>query len=223
MGCLSIPLLLCLGLSAPTFAGEIPGAVVVLDAVGPSPGPPNAYPSRFVLLEDGQVFVGGTRQVAVGRLEREDMKELEKRIARVRKLPGLSTSVSFGGSAPAHWRLRLAKGQPPDLLIGGDPASAPANLRPLASLVQELAAFTHPSLRPYEPAAYALQAREGTLEGGCRSWTFAVPLGEAVAGPRGVTAAAAADWPTGGALASVCAGEKRYVVSLRPLLPGEKP
>ena len=56
------------------------------------------------------------------------------------------------------------------------------------------------------------------------SATFAPPEeAEAVAAPRGVPAAAAADWPTGGAVASVCAGEKHYLVSLRPLLPGEKP
>ena len=41
--------------------------------------------------------------------------------------------------------------------------------------------------------------------------------------PRVVKAEAAATWPTGAVAASVCAGDKRYAVTLRPLLPGEKP
>jgi hypothetical protein len=219
-------LLVLLALVPAARAGDVPGAVIVLDVVGPSPGGPaaGANPPRFVLLEDGQVFVGGTQKLAAGRLERDEVKELEKRIARVRKLPGLGPQVSFGASASGRYHLRLGKGgQGLDILATGDPPSAPSNLRPLASLVQELAAFEHESLRPYEPAAYALLAQEGALAGGCRSWGFAVPLSEALAGPRSVSAAAAADWPTGGAPASVCAGEKRYVVTLRPLLPGERP
>ncbi|HXB57059.1 MAG TPA: hypothetical protein VN461_20010 [Vicinamibacteria bacterium] len=221
----SIPLVALLALVPAARAGDVPGAVIVLDAVGPSPGGPGtaANSPRFVLLEDGQVFVGGTQRLATGRLERDEVKELEKRIARVRKIPGLGSQVSFGAAASPRYHLRLGKGQPLDILATGDPASAPAGLRPLASLVQDLAAFAHESLRSYEPAAYALSAREGALIGGCRSWGFAVPLAEALAGPRSVSAAAVADWPTGGAPASVCAGDKRYVVTLRPLLPGEKP
>jgi hypothetical protein len=220
-----IPLVALLALVSAAGAGEVPGAVIVLDVVGPPPGGPaaGANPPRFVLLEDGQAFVGGTHRLATGRLEREEVKELEKRIARVRKIPGLGSQVSFGGSAPSRYHLRLGKGQPLDILATGDPASAPSGLRPLASLVQDLAAFAHESLRSYEPAAYALWAREGALPGGCRSWSFAVPLSEALAGPRSVPAAAVADWPTGGAPASVCAGDKHYVVTLRPLLPGERP
>jgi hypothetical protein len=217
-------LLVLLALAPAARAGDVPGAVVVLDVVGPSPGgAAGANPPRFVLLEDGQVFVGGTQKLAAGRLEREEVKELEKRIARVRKLPGLGPQVSFGASTSGRYHLRLGKGQPLDILATGDPASAPSSLRPLASLVQDLAAFEHESLRPYEPAAYALLAQEGTLAGGCRSWGFTVPLSEALAGPRSVSAAAASDWPTGGAPAAVCAGDKRYVVTLRPLLPGERP
>jgi hypothetical protein len=40
---------------------------------------------------------------------------------------------------------------------------------------------------------------------------------------QAVPAADFASWPTGAAPASVCAGDKKYVVTLRPLLPGEKP
>ena len=38
-----------------------------------------------------------------------------------------------------------------------------------------------------------------------------------------VAAADAIGWPTGALPASVCAGDKRFVVTLRPLLPGERP
>jgi hypothetical protein len=213
------PLLLALLALAP--AGELPGAVVVLEVVTPSLAEPGT-PPRFVLLEDGQVFVGGSGRLAAGRLEREEVKQLEKRIVGLRKLPGLAASLSFGGSTRSY-RLRIRKGQPLDIVAAGDPASAPPNLKPLAALIQDLEAFNHPSLRPYEPAAYALFAREGTLAGGCRGWTFAVPLSEALSGPRSVPAAATADWPTGGASASICAGDKHFIVTLRPLLPGEKP
>ncbi len=66
-------------------------------------------------------------------------------------------------------------------------------------------------------------AREGKLAGGCRRWTFAEPVTESLFAPRTVPAADVENWPTGAAPASVCAGEKTYVVALRPLLPGEKP
>jgi hypothetical protein len=115
------------------------------------------------------------------------------------------------------------KGKPLDLVMTGDPARAAAGLAPLVSLVQDLASFSHPSLRPWEPAQYAITAQEGTLAGGCRQWTLPVSPADAASGTRSIDAQAASGWPTGATPASVCAGEKRYVVALRPLLPGEKP
>jgi len=38
-----------------------------------------------------------------------------------------------------------------------------------------------------------------------------------------VSASEAHDWPTGAAPAAVCDGDRRFVVTLRPLLPGERP
>ena len=108
-------------------------------------------------------------------------------------------------------------------MVTGDPAGAAPGQQPLAALIKDLAAFSHPSLRPYEPGHYALSAKEGTLPGGCRPWTLRFAPGDAVAAPRQVDAQTAVGWPTGATPASVCAGEKRYVVTLRPLLPGEKP
>jgi hypothetical protein len=59
--------------------------------------------------------------------------------------------------------------------------------------------------------------------GGCRPWRQTVPLAEVLAGPRTVDARSAYDWPTGALPAAVCDGDRRYVVTLRPLLPGERP
>ncbi|HSD28854.1 MAG TPA: hypothetical protein VLL75_16250, partial [Vicinamibacteria bacterium] len=102
---------------------------------------------------------------------------------------------------------------------------------PLASLLADLLRHHHPSLRPYQPTSYAMTVREARLVAGCRAWGFAFPVAEALAGPRAVTAEEAKGWPTGARPASVCVdgagasagASRRYVVALRPLLPGERP
>ena len=109
------------------------------------------------------------------------------------------------------------------MTVLGDTSQAPASLRSLAALIDDLARFDHPSLRPYEPGAYAVSAREGTLAGGCRSWPFKESPAESVFAPRTLPGDAVRDWPTGAAPVSVCAGDKTYVVTFRPLLPGERP
>ena len=211
-------------LATSSLAGEIPGAVVVLEALThPLPGyVAEAAPPRFVLMEDGQVFVGGTSEVATGRLEGGALKALDKRLSEVRKLSGLSGNVSLG-SGPARHRLFLRKGRPIDMVITGEPAQAAAALRPLGSLISDLAGFDHPSLRPYKASQYALAAREGKLTGGCRSWPFAEPLSSATFVPRVLAASDVGSWPVGAVGASVCASDKIFIVTLRPLLPGEKP
>jgi hypothetical protein len=205
-------------------ASEIPGAVIVLEAAPGTPGSdPSAALPRFVLLEDGQVFVGGTARLEAGRLERGEASALRKRAEEARKLPGVSSSpIALGGDAARTMRLRLPKG-PHEVVATGDPAAAPRALAPLASLLADLLAFHHPSLRPYVPSTYAMTVREARRVGGCRSWGFAFPIVQALAGPRPVTAAEASGWPTGAVPASVCADDRRYVVTLRPLLPGEQP
>ncbi len=211
--------------AASTRAADPSDVILALEVAGtPLPGAlPAAAPHRFALLDDGQVFVGGTSRIAAGRLSKEEVKALDDRVALVRKLPGLSSSISFGEPATSRYRLRVGKGKPLDLVVTGDPGSAPPGLQPLAALIKELAAYSHPSLRPYEPAHYALSAIEGALVGGCRPWKLPFAPGDALSSPRQIDAQAAIGWPTGATPASVCAGEKRYVVTLRPLLPGEKP
>lgn len=203
---------------------EIPGAQLVLEVAQPgSPGRyPEAAPPRFVLLEKGgQFFVGGSRDIAAGRLDSAELKAMEARVARIRKLQGLGSQVSFGGG-PGRYRLQLLGKRPLEIVATGEPKSAPQSLQPLAALLAELADFDHPSLRFVKVESFLLVAREGALAGGCRRWSFGFAPGDAGTG-RVVPAAAAADWPQGVDAASACAGAQRYVVTLRPLLPGERP
>jgi hypothetical protein len=215
---------LSLSLVCAARSAEVPGAAVVLEADPGSPGSdPAGAPPRFVLMKDGEVFVGGTERLESGRLDKAESSALLKRADAVRKMQGLSSPVSLGGDASRTARLRLLEGKPLDLVVKGDPAQAPPALAPLASLLTDLLRYGHPSLRPYAPASYAMQAREGRLVGGCRAWGFAFPIAEALAAPRTVSGDEAEGWPTGARPASVCAGGRHYVVTLRPLLPGERP
>ena len=205
-------------------AGQIPNAVVVLEVFGrvhPDDVPESA-PPRFVLLEDGQVFAGGSRRLAAGRLSPAEAKALDRRLAEVRKLPGLSGTVRFGGGE-GRQRLLLRRGRPLDMTVLGDPGQAAPALRPLAALLEDLSRFDHPSLRPYAPASYAVSAREATLPGGCRSWPFPESPAESVFAPRTLPGDSLRDWPSGASPAVVCAGDKSYIVTFRPLLPGERP
>jgi len=213
----------CLG-AATAGARELPGTVLTLEASGDT-RPDRvtaAAPYRFALLEDGQVFVGGTSGLLVGRIAKDEVEALERRLAEIRKLPGLASVVAFS-AAPTGYRLVARKGKPLDVLAQGDPGQAHPALAPLAALVRDLSGFSHVSLRRYEPAQYALLVREGKLEGGCRTWTLPVSMAEALAGPRVVRDDAAAGWPTGATPAQVCAEGKTYLAALRPLVPGEKP
>jgi hypothetical protein len=202
-------------------AGEVPKAVVVLERLGDAPGA-QAAPARFVLMEDGTVFVGGTSQVLTARLAGGDLRAIERRIGEVRKLRGLGGTVAIGPGEMRH-RLLLRRGRPIQMTITGDPAQPAESLRPLAALLVDLPRFHHASLTPYVPAQFAMRAREGALTGGCRTWPFPDPPDKVAFAPRVVAAQDVRGWPTGGVPASVCANGKNYVVTLRPLLPGEAP
>jgi len=225
--------LVVLALSAtPLAAGETPAASIVLEAPpGPTGRDPSSAPPRFVLLDDGQVFVGGTSRIEAGRLEKGEAQALRKRAEQVGKLPGLASPVALGGDPSRTLRLRLLDDDPLDLVVTGDPAAAPPSLAPLATLLADLVRFHHSSLRPYTPTSYRMTVREARLPGGCRAWGFAFPLAEALASPRVVSAAEAAGWPTGAVPASVCVDDagpsasasRRYAITLRPLLPNELP
>ena len=211
-------------LAAAAASAEIPRAVVVLETpVAPLPGHvPEAMPPRFVMLEDGQVFVGGTRGLATVKLTDRERKDLDRKLSDLRKHPALAGVVTIGPGTRSR-RMVLRKGRPLEMKIEGDLEAAAPGLQAIAVAVRELESWHHPGLRPYAPAFLALSAREGTLPGGCRRWTREESLADAVFAPKVVTAADFSRWPTGATPASVCAGDKRYVVTLRPLLPGETP
>jgi hypothetical protein len=217
-------LLMLFGLAVPLSAGEIPDATIVLEGLAPVvPGDvPEAAPPLFVLMKDGEVFRGGSGRVLQGKLEGSEQGDLEKLVSRVRKLPGLGSQVTLGPGS-SRLRLTLKEGKRLEILANGDPAAAPPNLRPIGSLLQTLASFDHPSLRPFVPASYLVRVAEGRLPGGCRPWVFPIPFAEAIAGPRLLQASWAEGWPTGEHPASVCVGDKNYTMTLRPLLTGEKP
>jgi len=204
-------------------AGDPEAAIVLRVSSTLLPGQVGeAMPWRFVLLEDGTVYVGGTSGIASARLDGGDVRKLEKGLESVRKLKGLAPRVAFG-PGESTYRLVVQKGRALDITATGDPAFAPPALRPLAAFVGLLAEFDHPSLRPYRPTSYALSAREGRVPGGCRSWAFPVSLAQVVASPQTVAASAVQYWPKGANAASICGGDKNYLVTLRPLLPGERP
>lgn len=219
---LAVPIVLAASLPL-AYAGEVSDAVVTLEAISTLPGDQVAagLPLRFALFESGQVFVGGTSQLLAGKLSKDETAAIERRTNDLRKLPGLASTVTFGPGAGV--RLSLRKPKPLDVLVQGDPATAPPGLLLLASLVGDLGRFSHASLRPYEPGSYALGVREGRLAGGCRTWTLPLALADAEASPHLLPAASATGWPTGATPAQVCAGDKTYVVTLRPLVPGERP
>jgi hypothetical protein len=219
-GTLPLAAALILAFSPAAPAAPDPDFELVLERAIPlAPGDvPEGAPPTFVLLTNGQFYAGGSSEIIEGRLAGRDHKELRERVARVRKLKGLGATVEFG---PGAERCRLTFGKGQEIIATGDPDQAPFGLRPLASLIETLSHFDDPSVRLYLPEHYRLIVRQGTLVGGCRSWTLSVPLIEALPAPRVVPAEQAAGWPTGVHAASVCAGDKTYVVALRPLLPWE--
>jgi hypothetical protein len=217
---IAVFLLVLLCAAAPASAALPPGTVVALWVSGPATHGeiPSAMPARFVLLEDGRVFVGGTSVVASARLPKKDQKAIDKLAARVRKLSGLGAPLTMG-SGEKQFRLFLRKG--PEILARGTLAQAPAALRPLAQLLETLETFTHPDLRPFSPESFAVTLHESALAGGCRDWQLPVSLAALRKGPALIPAAVASGWPTGGYPASVCDGNRQVTVTLRPLLPGE--
>jgi len=209
-----------LGLAPLASAGDNPNIEVLLEApLPPMTGQvPAAAPPRFVLLEDGRVFVGGTSDVLEGRLSGGPLKSLRSDVARLRKLKGLADRLRFG-PGDEEYRLRLGKVR--EIVATGDIQRAPFDARPAAALIEKLLHFDDPSLHLYRPERYELSVRPGALVGGCRSWSLPVPIVDALAGPRFVPASAVTSWPTGALAASVCAGDKTFIVTLRPLLTWE--
>ena len=120
-----ISVLLLLALSAP-LAAEAPGTILVLQVSGrETPGRvPAAMPDRFTLLEDGNVYVGGTSAAATAHLEKTEIREIEKSLDRVRKIAGLGSQVTFG-PGESKQRLLVRKGRVLDITATGAPLRRP--------------------------------------------------------------------------------------------------
>jgi hypothetical protein len=217
-----------LALSAPVArAGAIPNALVVMEAAPGTPGSDaSSAPPRFVLLKDGQAFAGGTSRLETVRLEKGELSALRKRVDAARKAIGKSPAVKLGEGGPTV-RLRFGEEETVEVSLGREPsppAVPGAEPEPVSALVLELLSFQHPGLAPYAPQSYAMTLREGALPGGCRRWNFTTPIAEARTATRVVPAEQARGWPTGALPGSVCGpDDRRYVLTLRPLLPGEQP
>jgi hypothetical protein len=201
--------------------GELPSADVTLEVLAaPTPGRvPEGAPLRFALLEKGRVFVGGTSDIAVGQIEGGDRKQLEKMIEAVEKDDSYGSEVTLA-PGPDRYRLHFG-GRNRTIVASGDPRRASIAHRKLADLILRLERFEHASLRPHEPAEVLVSVRRGDLVGGCRSWGFEFPLEAAERRAVAIPTRAASGWPRGATPASVCHEGRRYVVALRPLVPGE--
>ena len=149
------------------------------------------------------------------------MKDLEQRLDLVRKMPGFAARIAFGDAPLPSYRLQSPKSKL-DAVVTGDLAAAPPALRPMAALLRDLSEFHHASLRPYR-AGLVPCSRPRRL----RSWGLP-PVAAGAAARRGARRPApwtrgAYDWPAGALPAAVCDGDRRFVVTHRPLLPGERP
>ena len=127
---------------------------------------PSALPPRFVLLEDGQVFVGGTSQIAAGRLDKAELKDLEQRLALVRKLPGLAARDHVRDAATPRYRLQSLQEQARRRGDRGPRRGAARLAAAGRASPRPRRRSTTASLRPYEPASFLLLGRGGSARGG---------------------------------------------------------
>src|SRR5260370_30099762 len=157
-------------------AAEAPEVLLTLEVSGPLPTGyvASALPPRLVLLEDGQVFVGGTSQLAAGRLDKAEVKAFEQRLAALRKLPGLGRTIAFGGAPAPRSHLQAPKSKL-DVVPTGDSAAAPPGMRPVATLGPFLAWFPHPTSPPTMPAGFPPSAKKRPLPLACRPQPLPVP------------------------------------------------
>lgn len=219
---------------APPAASPTPTPVAVWLRLDPQPAemplsPRESFdgvPSRFILMTDGSVYVGGRREYLRGFLDRAEMQDVSTRLDLALKAlgkAGVPPSITLG-EGPAVFRLSSLLGVQFHTYVMGNldaPLLAPFQAL-LVDFVRRLAAFRHPSLRPFDPAQFAMSAREKTLPGGCRDRLLLPPLASLPADELVVGESLTHGFPTGPEMAQVCEGTKRFAVVFRPLVPGER-
>jgi hypothetical protein len=202
-------------------AGEVADAIVTLEVIEPAVEwrQARALPMRVALLGKGRVYVGGSARLATAVLEGDDRKDLEKLAEQVAKQDGLAGEVRLG---PGDTRYRLHFPERGVVILGaGAPEGASGDLRRLGELIERLRDFDHPSLMPWTPQEYLLSVSRQDLPGGCRPWRLELDPEALLRQPMAIPAGAAPDWSTGVFPTVACLGERRFAVTLRPLVPGE--
>lgn len=184
----------------------------------------DGVPVRFLMLTDGSVYVGGRRDVLRGSLDKTEAQALATRLTDARKSFGKTPipSTLSAGDGPAIFRLTVFGDAPLQVVILGNLPDPPEPISPLPDFVRRLAGFRHPSLRPFDPAEFAMIVKEKTLTGGCRSSHGLPPPSESLSAETVVPESTTRGFPTGADMAQVCDGTRRYTVVFRPLLPGER-
>lgn len=185
----------------------------------------DGVPTRFVLLTDGSIFIGGRREVLRGWLDKSEMQSISTRLDLAMKSLGKAgpPQTLVVGEGPAIFRFSVLLGTPFQLVVMGNleaPDAPP--LAPLPDFIRRLAAFRHPSLKPWDPDRFTLIVKEKALPGGCRPAPALAPLASKVGNDQVVLETLSRGFPTGPDMAQVCEGLKRYTVVFRPLIPGER-
>ena len=185
----------------------------------------DGVPTRFALLTDGSVFVGGRREVLRGALSRSEMQEISTQIDLALRALGktpLPPTLSLS-EGPATFRFSIVSGTPMQIVLSGDFPSSPPPKSPTATLVEfirRLATFRHPSLKPWDADRFLMLVRERTLVGGCRTARGLPALAPGV--ETVVPASVTHGFPTGADYTQICDAGKRFAVIFRPLVPGER-
>src|SRR5262245_32858675 len=115
----------------------------------------DGVPTRFTLLTDGYVFLGGRRAVVSGALLRAEMQEISTALDLALKALGKAAppQTLALGEGPAVFRFAALAGTPLQIVVTGD-LNAPTPKAPTSQLVEfirRLANFRHPSLKAWDP------------------------------------------------------------------------
>jgi hypothetical protein len=127
------------------------------------------------------------------------------------------------GEGPPNFRFSVLLGSTFQTVVTGPlPEENAPPSTPLPDFVRSLAAFRHPTLRPFDPPQFAMVVRERTLPGGCRLARGLPSLSTSISNELVVSEAVTRGFPTGAEMAQICEGGKRFTLVFRPLVPGDR-